>query len=467
MPISPNKENTGPLSPEKYIRTKARQLPIGKCFINESWEESGMCTVIVSRTHPKGNITSGIFLVDIFCLGLKDSIYNFNQSELEFEDILDQMGEREGILEIDYPLAHNIIYGAIDFADEYEFKPHKSFGLTQFILEDDTDEIEQLDVPFGVDEKPAVIIASENPQKKVIQHLEKVAGKGNFIVLNADEEEYEEEDDFEEEGDFEEEDSDDEESDILLDNYLDSSNEELLEEILEMGEDNLLDVLGQVYSLYIKLEGLDKYTELEEKTGNAFQELTIVEDYSDPSLKFLPKEQFERFFELQELLDENPEEAAKELEKTIAKYPHAVYSNLLFLAYIEQEKYEEASDYLEKALKDYSNDLTIRLNYAYILLEKKKFDTIKLFMSGFDITKFTSERTVFHLNEIAGFLNLACQYYGQANQLLLAAVYQGIFDSYTGIPPEIFSQKLNTFNWLCSLQWKDIRDNKLKDGKLG
>lgn len=36
-----------PTSPENYIRTRARLLPIGKCYINEGWAESGFASIVV------------------------------------------------------------------------------------------------------------------------------------------------------------------------------------------------------------------------------------------------------------------------------------------------------------------------------------------------------------------------------------------------------------------------------------
>ena len=38
------KQNQSPqiLSPENYIRQRARNLPIFKCFVNEGWDEEGL-----------------------------------------------------------------------------------------------------------------------------------------------------------------------------------------------------------------------------------------------------------------------------------------------------------------------------------------------------------------------------------------------------------------------------------------
>jgi hypothetical protein len=139
------------LSPEKYIRTKARSLPIYECIVNAGWQDSGIASIFIARKHSNGNITYGSYLIDIWCLGLKDTAYRFNIDIDEWEEIKGQPDEQgEGVELIDYNLAHNIIFGGIEFANDYEFKPHKDFSLTRFILEEDDERIPVEDVEFGV-----------------------------------------------------------------------------------------------------------------------------------------------------------------------------------------------------------------------------------------------------------------------------------------------------------------------------
>ena len=54
------------LSPEQYVREKARTLEIGDCFINESYKENGLGHIIVSRLHKGGRKTIGCYMVDTY-----------------------------------------------------------------------------------------------------------------------------------------------------------------------------------------------------------------------------------------------------------------------------------------------------------------------------------------------------------------------------------------------------------------
>lgn len=132
-------QQQGALSPYRFMRKKARTLPIGKCYIAPpDWQESGMAHVIVTRMRPSGNLVMASFLVDTFCLGVKDAGYHENMTPSDFEEYLNNYRKGMGLEEISYNEAHNIIYGAMAFAEEGGIKPAKEFDHAGYILEEDT-----------------------------------------------------------------------------------------------------------------------------------------------------------------------------------------------------------------------------------------------------------------------------------------------------------------------------------------
>ena len=193
------------LSPENYIRKKVRILPIHECRINSDWEESGVASIIIAREHTNENITYCLYLVDLYCLGVKDSFFQFNISETEYKKFLEKLEKEMDMETTDYVLVHNIILSGIEFAEEFGFSPHKDFtSVTQYMLEEDTDDIELIEIECGKDGKPLYVqgpFESTATANKIIKQLEHTAGKGNFNYIQ----EFEPEKDFEEDWDaFEE-----------------------------------------------------------------------------------------------------------------------------------------------------------------------------------------------------------------------------------------------------------------------
>ncbi len=185
------------LSPERYMREKARSLPMGKCYITSDWKEAGVCEVVVSRQRPDGNVAWAVFYVDTFCMGVKDAVVKTDMSPDTFESYLDRMGDGSELVEIDYVEAHNIIYGAIAFAEEGGIEPAKDFELAQYILEEDTDDVPLIEYEFGKDGQHFLVV-SRPGDKKHISTLKKKLGS-NFQVIIEEDDDYDDDYDDEDE----------------------------------------------------------------------------------------------------------------------------------------------------------------------------------------------------------------------------------------------------------------------------
>ena len=173
------------VSPKNYMLTgRARKLPIAECWISPDWKDAGMCSIVVARKHATGNMTLGVYLVDTFCLGLKNTNAIFSKPDYEYEDLVEKIFDPHGGKElIDYVLAHNIIYGAIAYAEDLGFKPEKDWKLSQMILEDDTEDIELIELEFGRDGKPYFISGPYDNVNAIVAKLNKSVGVGNYDYL--------------------------------------------------------------------------------------------------------------------------------------------------------------------------------------------------------------------------------------------------------------------------------------------
>ena len=178
-------KQTQQLSPENYIRQKARNLPIFECMVNADWKMNNLATVSVARKHSNGNVTVGLYMVDLLCLGVKDAHYMFNVSEEKYKNTISGNGTVD-LIPISYALAHNIVYAGLTYAEELGFNPHKDFSVARCIIEEDTDEIELINVECGKDGKPLFVqgpFQSEQDVKRIIAQLERTVGKGNYDYI--------------------------------------------------------------------------------------------------------------------------------------------------------------------------------------------------------------------------------------------------------------------------------------------
>lgn len=182
--MAQKKNSKRPLSPSQYIRLKGRTLPIDVCYINDDWQQQGMASIAVARQHQSGNYTVGTYLVDTFCLGVKDANSLFNISPEELNDLLDHLPD---YTEITYNEVHNIIYGALTFAqEEADVAPHPDFALAQYLLEEDTDEIPLIEYEFGKDGKPFLCAKNQLEASQYLPRLQKRYGKDIPYLIRDD-----------------------------------------------------------------------------------------------------------------------------------------------------------------------------------------------------------------------------------------------------------------------------------------
>ena len=122
------------LSPKVYLaKGMARKLPIYKCWVTENWEKVKKINLIVSRQHVNGNFTVGFFLVDLLCMGLKDTFFRINMFPAEFSMFMERLSNEEAKIEpCSYELAHNIIYEGIEYAAGLGIDPIAEFAVSHY-----------------------------------------------------------------------------------------------------------------------------------------------------------------------------------------------------------------------------------------------------------------------------------------------------------------------------------------------
>jgi len=160
----------------------SRRFRIYECLINPSWKEVGLANILLARERPDGNILFAAYLVDIFCLGLKDTFWNPNISRKTYEEELKPSIYGEEPIECDISLAHQIIYGAIEYASKIGFKPHKNFRITKYILGRKKEDTE-IKIEFGKNGRPFYISGPNDNVEEILVKLRKNVGEGNFDYL--------------------------------------------------------------------------------------------------------------------------------------------------------------------------------------------------------------------------------------------------------------------------------------------
>lgn len=141
----------------------------------ENWEEGGLASILVVRQQPNLKYLFGMYLVDYYCLGLKNTMANVNLPYQKIEEI--RARTPYTWVDFDYGDARNLILGAIEYANGLGFEPNRDWKDSKFVIE--ADKPFEHKFTYGKDGKPFFI---NGPDDNVPAIMAKLRGK-NFDYM--------------------------------------------------------------------------------------------------------------------------------------------------------------------------------------------------------------------------------------------------------------------------------------------
>jgi len=166
------------MSDSELIR-RGDEFPVYRCLVSRNWHEQGLAPLFVVRQLPNLTYLVGVYLIDVFCLGIKET---FVQTRIKYEDLRDLL-KRFPLQfdEIDYEDARSIIMGAAEYARQLGFEPHYEWSASGWIVESGRPFNNKF--TFGKDGKPFCILGPEDDSKEIMKRLEPLIEKGNADYL--------------------------------------------------------------------------------------------------------------------------------------------------------------------------------------------------------------------------------------------------------------------------------------------
>ena len=146
------------------------------------WEQ-GIGNCLIARQLPDGRIAFANFLVDTYCLGVKDAfceIVSLGQyRNLKAE--VDNVGRLKAVPPEQFA---KFIFDAIDYAADIGFEPHRDFYPAELLLEgiDTSACTEQFE--FGKDGKPFYIQGPNDSPSRAAAIMKKVQRDGGHYLIS-------------------------------------------------------------------------------------------------------------------------------------------------------------------------------------------------------------------------------------------------------------------------------------------
>ncbi len=118
--------------PARVLR--AAHAPIQHCFLTESVFDVGMGTLVLARGATLHHFAFSMFLIDVFCLGIKDVMFESVESEV-FEMYMDATDAGSPMVSVDPSYARKLLRDLAAWSQSIGFAPHRDFALIQRRIE--------------------------------------------------------------------------------------------------------------------------------------------------------------------------------------------------------------------------------------------------------------------------------------------------------------------------------------------
>src|SRR5262249_55443278 len=140
---------------------------------------AGLSSVAVARAHDSNEVSICGYLVDTYCLGVKNAMPPSMIGRRDLQDFLDDYFSAydRGALPAPIELARDLVFGAVDYARGLGFDPHRDFYLA-------APHLGAWQPPgritFGLHGKPYFQQGPYDNPTRVMRTLDRSVGPGNY-----------------------------------------------------------------------------------------------------------------------------------------------------------------------------------------------------------------------------------------------------------------------------------------------
>jgi hypothetical protein len=132
---------------------RAATWPVVEAQVGASIWDQGIGHVAIARQASEGQLVFGIFLVDVYCLGVKNAYWREGTRQ-DFQGMIEQMNASQKMRAIAPACLVKIVKGAVDYARSFGFTPHPDYRHASILLEGIDPSTCPEEFTYGRDGKP-------------------------------------------------------------------------------------------------------------------------------------------------------------------------------------------------------------------------------------------------------------------------------------------------------------------------
>jgi hypothetical protein len=135
---------------------RAAGSPVHECLVPDNLFELGMGNVVFSRKTQGGRILAAVFLLDVFCLGVKDALTR-SVSEGEYRSLVQHITRDAPLESMPPSCLRKLVEETEAYARDLGFSPHPDYRVAREIFGDVDKSACPMSFQLGKDGKPFYI----------------------------------------------------------------------------------------------------------------------------------------------------------------------------------------------------------------------------------------------------------------------------------------------------------------------
>ena len=112
---------------------RAEKWPVVHALVGAKLWKDGIGYLVIARQEVEGRLIFGVYLVDVYCLGVKNAFWSVGTPG-EFKELIQKMGKTQTMIPISPACLVKILEGAVEYARSFSFPPHPDYRHAAMLL---------------------------------------------------------------------------------------------------------------------------------------------------------------------------------------------------------------------------------------------------------------------------------------------------------------------------------------------
>jgi hypothetical protein len=162
---------------------RAEKWSVVQALVGDKLWADGIGYTLIARRDTEGRLVVAVFLVDVYCLGVKDAFWRAGTTA-DVEELVRKMETTGTMSPIAPACLAKIVAGAVEYAQSFGFSPHPDFRHASKLLAGIDPSTCPSEFKFGRDGKPFYIQGPHETFAEAAAILQRVQDAGGHYIAS-------------------------------------------------------------------------------------------------------------------------------------------------------------------------------------------------------------------------------------------------------------------------------------------